>query len=243
MLDRTGPTPLHHQIHQYVLDRVESGEWPMGTQIPPEKQLCEIFHVSRATVVRALTELMRQGVLDRQQGRGTYVASPRVLHGPFDLKSFTEEHTERGFETRSQVLAFVEEVASPTIASTLRIEPGNRVVRIRRLRYAGGDTMGIQEAFLPSSRVPTLTAHVALLTGSLYKALESLYGITPHRAVETFEPTMIDDRTAGLLGCPVGTLAFLVERVTFDPEGKPVEVVRSIMRGDRYRYSMELLRR
>jgi GntR family transcriptional regulator len=243
MLDRGAPSPLYHQARQYILERIEAGVWPVGSQIPTEHQLCRTLSVSRATVVRALTELVNQGVLERQHGKGTFVASPRVLHGPFELKSFTEEHGERGLRARAEVLDVAEIPAPDAVATALRIEPGTTVVRIYRLRYAGAETMGLQESFLPAADVPNLAQDATWLTGSLYQLLEARYRIVPHRAIETFEPVLLDDQDANLLRCRNNRLAFLVERVTFDAAGKAFEFVRSKMRGDRYRYAMELLRR
>ncbi len=242
MIDHTRPVPLHYQVRQFVLDRLETGQWAVGSQIPTEQQLSALFRVSRATVVRALTELVRDGILERRQGKGTFVASPRLLHGPFELKSFTEEHSERGLVAHSQVLECREEPGSATVCERLRIAVDEPVIRLRRLRWAGRDTMGIQEAFLPAARVPNFLDHRDLLTGSLYQLLQSHYHLEPHRAIETFEPIVLDDEAAALLKGPSNRLAFLVERVTFDAAGQPMEYVQSKMRGDRYRYSMELLR-
>jgi GntR family transcriptional regulator len=242
MLDRSASTPFHHQVRQFILHRVEAGDWPVGTRIPSEQELCALFGVSRATVGRALTDLVRQGVLDRQQGRGTFVASPRLLHGPFELKSFTEEHEERGLRAQAEVLACEELPALEDVATALRIAPGSPVARLYRLRYAGQETMGLQESFLPLALAPDIARLGNLLTGSLYQLLQTRYAIIPHRAIETFEPVLLDDTEAALLRCQDRRLAFLVERTTFDATGRAFEFVRSKMRGDRYRYTMELVR-
>jgi GntR family transcriptional regulator len=236
--------PLHMLVRRYVLDHVESGSWPVGSRIPSEHELCQQLSVSRATVVRALTDLVAQGVLERRQGKGTFVTSPRLLHGPFALKSFTEEHGERGLTASARVLACAEEVAPPQVAEHLRLPPGGRVVRVKRVRFAGPDqTMGIQTAYLPADMVPGLAERRDLLRGSLYQVLDHLYQIRPVRAVETFEPAWLTPEEAALLQCPDMRLAFQVERVSYAAGGVPVEYVRSRMRGDRYRYTMELIRR
>lgn len=244
MLDRGAPSPLYHQVRQYILERVEDGVWPVGSQIPTEHELCRTLSVSRATVVRALTELVHQGVLERQHGKGTFVASPRVLHGPFELKSFTEETADRGHRATARLLGLQEGPASAAVQRHLALPEGEPVVRIRRLRYVDAQQpMGLQTSYIPSALVPGIEDRQDLLQGSLYRLLEDFYRIRFVRAVETFEPFLLGPEEARLLECAPSRLAFHVERVSYDAQGRAVEYVESYMRGDRYRYAMELLRR
>jgi GntR family transcriptional regulator len=244
MLDRGAPSPLYHQARQYILERIEAGVWPVGSQIPTEHQLCRTLSVSRATVVRALTELVNQGVLERQHGKGTFVASPRVPHGPFELKSFTEEHAERGHHASARLLGLTEAPASPMVRSQLGLAEGERVVRIHRLRFVDtNQPMGIQASHIPSALVPGIEGYKERLEGSLYRLLEDVYRIRFVRAVETFEPVLLDGEQARLLEAEGARLAFHVQRISYDAQGRAVEYVESYMRGDRYRYTMELLRR
>lgn len=243
VLDRSRVAPLHHQVKEYLWERVRSGDWAIGSQIPPEHVLCSLLGVSRATVIRALTELSRQGVLERKQGRGTFVKSPRLYHGPLALKSFTEEHSDSGLQTGATVLECCVKEADDKVAEALQVELHSPVTYIRRLRYAGSDTMGIQEAFLPERLVPSLVAMGTRLEGSLYEVLETEFGIVPFSATETFEPAHLTKSESSLLTCNQSTLAFLVERTTSAYDGTRFEFVRSKMRGDRYRYTMELQRK
>jgi GntR family transcriptional regulator len=242
-MDRSQRMPLYEQVKEHILDRVASGAWAVGTPIPPEKDLCQMLSVSRQTVVRALGDLARSGVLERRQGIGTFVSQPRVVHGPLRLQSFSEEMADRGLDARARLLFVGEEQAPPEIRQRLHLSPRDQVARIRRLRLAGGgQTMGIQDAFLPVRLVPALTSDTGRLEGSLYRILQEVYGLRLARAVETVTPSRLCGPEAAMLQCPSGTLAFHVERVTYDDEGRPVEFVRSRMRGDRYRYVLELKR-
>ena len=236
-------SPLYQQVKRTVIERIEAGEWSVGQPIPSEKDLCRMFHVSRQTVVRALSDLAREGLVDRRQGIGTFVSPPQVFHGPLDLQSFSEEMAERGLGARARVLLVAEEPPSPEVRRHLRLDRGERVVRVRRTRFAGTRLpMGIQEAHLPARLVPGLALRAERLEGSLYRMLREDYGIAPHRAVETVTATRFDKQEADLLGCAPGSLAFQVERVTYDLDNRAVEFVRSRMRGDRYRYVLELRR-
>jgi GntR family transcriptional regulator len=243
VLDRQAPSPLYFQLAAFLASRIDSGEWRPGDQIPTELELCRTYGVSRATVVRAMSELVAAGRLERVQGKGTFVSGRKFTHGPLVLKSFSEEMEERGLEPVARVLSLTEEPAPPAVRVPLALEEGERVVRLRRLRLAGQETMGIQEAWLPASLVPGLTQYRELLDGSLYRLLEARYGLRVRRAVETFEPAILDREEAEILGVGGTRLAFLVERTSYDAQERPVEYVRSKMRGDRFRYTMELRRR
>ena len=235
--------PLYQQVKRYILSRIDDGQWSVGQPIPSEHELCALLSVSRATVVRALTDLVHMGVLERRQGLGTFVAAPKVDHGPFELQSFTEEMAERGLTATARVLEC--EVAPPAedVRRVLRLGPSERVVRVRRIRFADrGEPMCIQEAHLPADLVPGLAERAEALRGSLYGLLRDDYGLRLLRAVETVYPVMLRAEEASLLRCPRTRPAFAVERVTYSEQDRPIELTRSRMRGDRYRYVLELAR-
>lgn len=242
-MQRLEPLPLYQQVRRFILDRIEGGEWSVGRPIPSEHELCGLLSVSRATVVRALTDLVYMGVLERRQGSGTFVAAAKVDHGPFDLQSFTEEMAERGLPAAARVLACEVRRPSDDVRRVLRLGAGEPIVRIRRIRLADrGEPMGIQEAYLPADLVPGLAERADALQGSLYALLRDDYGLRLTRAVETVQPVMLGAEEARLLSCPRTRPAFAVERITYNERGRPVEFVRSRMRGDRYRYVLELVR-
>jgi GntR family transcriptional regulator of arabinose operon len=73
-LDRSAAAlPLHEQIAAILKERITGGLWPSGSGLPSEKALCAEFDVSRGTVRQALQTLENEGMLRREQGRGTFV--------------------------------------------------------------------------------------------------------------------------------------------------------------------------
>jgi GntR family transcriptional regulator len=241
-MERVENVPLYHQVKRHILDRIDRGEWSVGRSIPSEHDFSAQLGVSRATVVRALTDLVHMGVLERRQGRGTFVAAPRVDHGPVALQSFTEEMAQRGLSASARVLECTEVEPDEDTRAVLRLGPTDRAVRLVRLRLGdGAEPMGVQTAHLPAALVPNLGADRDLRAGgSLYRTLRDTYGLRLARAVETVQPVLLTAKEAGLLGCPRSVPAFAVERITYDPTGRPVEFVRSRLRGDRYRYVLDL---
>ncbi len=231
---------LYYQVAEVLRERILSGEWRPGDQIPTEDELCQLFQVSRTTVRYALSTLVSEGLIFRKQGHGTYVAEPTLEQGSPQLLGFTEEMTQRGELPDSQVLDIRKLPANEKVASKLHLQEKEPVIMIKRLRLANGEPIGIQTAYIPFNLCPGLLNDN--LSGSLYALLESRYKIYLHSAKDTYYVGMLKGEEAKLLEVPPGSAAFVVERITVTSDGTPVEYVRSFMRGDRYKVSHQLSR-
>jgi GntR family transcriptional regulator len=230
--------PLYHQIELDVRRQIESGAWKPGDQIPTEAELGTLYGTSRVTIRQAISNLVAEGRLVREPGRGTFVCEPAVTAGPRGLTSFTEEMRGLGFRAASQLLDLRLAPAGDEVAQLLKIEPDGAVVVIKRLRLGDDRPVGLQTAYLPARRFPDLERG-SLAQGSLYAHLESHYGVVPVGAEETFSAAPITGDSARLLQVSDGACGLRVERVTFDGHG-PFEYVASILRGDRYRVRLGL---
>jgi GntR family transcriptional regulator len=219
-------------------NRIEARDWQPGEQIPTESQLCEMYGTSRITIRQAVSNLVSEGLVVREPGRGTFVREPLVTAGERGLTSFTQEMLGLGLQAGATVLDLLCEPSSPEVASRLRIEPGTAVVTAKRLRLGDGAPIGIQTARLIASRVPGLD-EADLNDTSLYEYLREHYGLYPREAEETFWVTPAGREDATLLLIRPGVCCFRVERITHDESG-PFEFVTSIMRGDRYRIHLAL---
>jgi len=231
---------LYYQIANLLQEQIASGQLRPGEKLPSEDELCKLFQVSRTTVRAALDVLASAGLVRREQGRGTYVEEPRLEQTSERLCGFTEEMRQKGLRPETKVLKVQKEAADELLAKKLNLVPGTAVIRIERLRLADGKPMGIQRAFIPSSLCPSLLDDD--LSQSLYELLETKYNLIPHKAKDTYYVGKVSPQEAKLLGVPAGAAAFVVERVTVSSDGVPIEYVRSVMRGDRYRISLELSR-
>ncbi len=236
-----GPVPLYHQLCQVLRGRLAAGEWQPGEQIPTIRELCDTYAVSRITVVQAIGALSQEGLLTRRQGKGIFVAEPKIEHGPIRLLSFTEETTRRGHAAASRMLALRREPASPEVAARLALAPGAPVVLLQRLRLADGEPMGVQTSYLPERLFPDL-ADVAEPIASLYTLFVQRYGVLPTDATDTYTPVRLDRETAQLLEVAPGSPAFSVQRLTRDQHHRLIEFVVSLLRGDRYQVVLQLRR-
>jgi len=240
-IDKNAPIPLYHQIKELLKRQIEEGVYKPNDRLLTESELAARFRVSKITVRQALRELAEMGYVRREQGRGTFVAEPRLDQGPRELTSFTEEMRKRGYTPGSTVLEAALREASEEVAFKLALAAGATVFMLRRLRLADNEPMGLQTAWLPADLLPGIE-RVCFENVSLYEVLQKTYGLYAVSARETHFATVADADLGRVLGIPPGAPVMACERVSFLPGGRPLEYVSSIMRGDRYRIVLELTR-
>ena len=236
--------PKYYRLKRHLTELTRT--LPPGSPVPPERTLATDFETSRTTVRQALQELVVEGRLERQQGRGTFVALPKVTQA-LELTSYTEDMRAQGLEPTSRLLT-LEVVPASTVehaadvADRLDITPSGRVVRLVRLRLVDGEPMAIERTYLSAARFPRLRQHLTRL-GSLYATLDEVYGVRLKEADETIETALASPDEAALLGVDTGLALLLLSRHSFDLDGRPVEWGRSVYRGDRYKFVAHLRHR
>jgi GntR family transcriptional regulator len=238
-LDRSSPIPLYHQLRSVLQRQIERGELRIDDRLPNEDWIAARYDVSKITVREALKTLAAAGYVRREQGRGTFVTSPRVAQGPRKLTCFSDEMKLRGLTASSRVLASEVVPADADLAEKLAINQGAKVFRLKRIRLAGGEIMGLQTAHLALERVLGI-AEINFETASLYETLEARYGLKPAQARETHCAIALGYTEAHQLGLQPGAPALSAERLSFLADGTPLEYVWSVMRGDRYQIVLNL---
>jgi GntR family transcriptional regulator len=213
-------------------------ELGVGDALPSERRLAQELKVSRPTLRAVIDELVREGLLLRRHGSGTYVAEPKIAL-PLTMTSFSEDMARRGMRPSSRVVSFEVTSAGAKLGQRLQISPVDEVWVITRLRLADDETMAIEWLHAPRRLLPELRRE-ELATHSFYELLRVRRGITIASGTQTIEPTVTSPEEAELLGVPVHSPAFLFERTTQSDGGEVVEFVRSVYRGDRYRLVTEL---
>src|SRR6476660_5123056 len=158
--------PKYYVLKEQILTLIEDAV--PGTLIPTERALAEQYGTSRTTVRQASGELVAEGRLDRTQGRGTYVAPPKVTHVR-QLTSFTDDAASQGMTASARILDISEVPADTVTAKRLAVEPGTGVHRVERIRLVNGEPLAHETAFL-AGELPDLAANVEV-RGSLYSAL------------------------------------------------------------------------
>lgn len=240
VLSKELPVPLYHQLKTILLDKIRAGEMKPNDRLPAEDELASQYGVSKATVRQALNELAVAGALRREQGRGTFIAEPKLTQGPRALTGFSEEMRKRGLSPTSKALKQDVVKAEADVAEKLQIAEGARAVRIKRLRLADGQPMSIQTTYLPLELAPRLVEE-DFGAASLYETLERKYGLRPARAEEMHFAVLVEPSEARLLKVAANSPGLAAERVAYLASGRPLELTYSITRGDRYKIVLELV--
>ena len=236
-IDHHSPVPKYSQLREILLDLVET-ELNEDQSIPSERELSARFGLSRMTVRQSVDHLVSEGRLYRVQGKGTFVARPKI-EMPLRLASFTEDMRARGLEPGSRDLDRRTDRASAHLARMLQIAPGDEVHVIERLRTADGIPMAVERSHIPDAVAPGLSDE-SLAGRSLYDVLASTYGVLLDRGEQTIEAGIADPIDAALLDLPAGAAAvLLLQRRSFVGD-RPVEFAVSTYRADRYQLHVAL---
>lgn len=235
-LDRTAESPLYRQLKRQ-LAAYAAGLSPHA-RLPSEWQLARRYGVSRGTVQQALREMVLDGVLYRVQGKGTFVAPPRILRSFSRLPSFSEDIRKRGL-TPGVTHVRLSRVEPPQeVKIALRLGDAAEVWQVRRVRTADAMPVALVVSYLPVALLPELTE--ADVTGSLYEAIEAHLGSRPAWAEDTYRAESVTAEQARFLEIPVGAPILVTERVAYLPDDRPVEFNRSHIRGDRFTIQVQI---
>ncbi|MDI7247860.1 MAG: GntR family transcriptional regulator [Bacillota bacterium] len=237
--NRNISTPLYHQIRDFLREELRNESLRPGERIPSEAELSVRYRVSRITVKQAIQSLVQEGLLYRMQGKGTFVARPKVAHNLNRITSFSQQMRDRGMKPSTKILEVEIVAARGRVREALAIAEGTLVTKVRRLRLADGEIMGVQTAHVPVDMCPDL-ADVLQDNMSLYELLRTRYGLGPVRAIENYTAIPLDPYDARLLEVPEGSPALFAERMTYLGDNRCLEYVVSILRADRYTLSVEL---
>ena len=234
LLDRKSAVPLYYQIHQHLLEQIQSGTLKPGQFLPSEQEISSRMGVSRMTARQAVKSLCDTGIAYSRRGVGTFVSRGKQEKTSTELLSFTQEMKARDCRPTSQVLKFERVSADSDVASALHLAESDKVVSLVRVRLADGVPMGLENSFLPFRLFPGLLETFDPRS-SLYQALAERYGIHMAAADEVVEAGLASARDARLLRIKKNGPVFFLTRVSYAENGQPMEYVRSTYRGDRWK--------
>jgi GntR family transcriptional regulator len=239
ILDRSSAVPLYFQIYQHLLGQIHSGALKPGQPIPSEPELASSLGISRMTARQAVKALCDARATYSKRGLGTFVSGSKQVKTSTELLSFTQETKSGGGKPSSRVLAFDDVRADPEIRAALHLEPDAKVFRVKRVRIADSVPMSIEESFLPAKLCPKLLETFDPRT-SLYQVLSQSYGIRLTAADEVAEAALAHAEEGRLLKIKKGSPVFVLTRISYAESSQPVEFVRSIYRGDRWKLVSQL---
>jgi GntR family transcriptional regulator len=232
-----------------IQEQIEQGHLRPGDLLPPEIDLARQFGISRHTVRVGLEALVRAGRLERQRGRGTVVRRPPIEQNLARFYSIAEEMRLRGTDLQTQVLArgrlAPEDDLAALACKRLGVSEARQIGYVLRLRLVEGMPLLLETVTFPVAVCPYFLEVPALGredvgAAPFYETLEQRSQLQVTSARETFRPLLVTGYEARLLGVPSGTAVFEVERTSF-VDAHPVEWRRTLARGDRYLYAVDLV--
>lgn len=222
--------PLYDQLMQRIREDIDRGVYPVGSRIPPEHELERTYSVSRVTVRRALAELTSAGLLERKQGKGTFVSAPRISHELKNVHSFHDTCVAAGKVPGARVLRVREQKADAADCRDLQLPPDAKVLEILRVRTADGEPVVLEKNHFSMAYAYLEEGD---LEGSLYAALAD-YGVRAAQAVHDLSLCSASAEQAKALGIEAGTALLHLNEVIYDQRGRPLHNSEQWIRGDRF---------
>jgi len=241
MLNRGSGIPLYHQIQQRLLEQIQSGELKPGEPLPSIQRIAARMGVSQMTVRQAVRALCETGVIYSRQGKGTFISGIKLERDFRYVLSFSEETIARGARPSSKTLSFHIQSPEREAKEALRLTDIDQVYCLRRVRFGDSVPMGIESSTLPVDLCPGLIEVFDPAT-SLYQELSEQYGIQLMVTDEVIEVGKAKPEEAILLKIAVESPVFLFTRISYLEDGTPVEFVKSVYPGDRYKVVNRLMR-
>ncbi|MBR6965911.1 MAG: GntR family transcriptional regulator [Clostridia bacterium] len=229
-LQSESSSPLYDQLMRRLAEDIEQGIYPVGSRILPEHELETLYNVSRVTVRRALAELTSEGLLERKQGKGTFVSTPRISQDLKSIHSFHDACKQNGFQGGTIVIHVKETEADLSDLAELDLRQGSRVVETLRVRTADGDPVVLEKNHFSMAYAYLENEN---LSGSLYGILRD-YGIEPKQASHDISMAFASADQAKLLNVEPGAPLMRLHEVVYDQKGRPLHNSLQLIRGDRF---------
>lgn len=232
--DRTALEAKEPSLHRRILEEVEgkilSGEWPPGHRIPFEHELTEQYQCSRMTVNKAITELVKRGLIERRRKSGSFVTHPHAQSAVLEIHDIRLEVESLGLPYRYERRAKVDRAARPADRRLMDLSASARVSEVSALHFAGGQPFCLEDRLINLEAVPEAADETFMEVAPS----PWLISLVPWSAAEhRIRAVGADARAAELLAIPPGTPCLVVERRTWSG-GLYVTHVRLTYPGERH---------
>ncbi|MDF2679164.1 MAG: yurK [Brevibacillus sp.] len=237
-LNNSSLKPLYIQLKEIIKEDINRGIYKVGQQLPPEGELCEMYGVSRITTRRAITDLVEAGILQRQQGKGTFVTTMKLKRELIAVNGFSEFLTQTGKMPQPKIVSITIIEADEALATPLLIPPGTSILQLQRLHYVNDSPLVWETVYYPLTRFPNLEEHIAESI-STYQVLKKYYNVQPASNFKTLNVLMATQEEAKLLRCSVGTPLYQIDKVAYDENGSPFHSSCSLIPTDRVTFTID----
>lgn len=237
-IDRESKQKLYVQIYSILKEKIENGDWPAGTQIPTEDELCKMYDVSKVTVREAIHELVREGCLRRQQGKGTFVTYSVPHLGLVMRTRLSEGMFGEGVKVEKEILE--RGVSEPSEDTKRFFMTGDEIYHILCKAVIDGESY-LEESFIMLFILPDID-NEDISRNSLYDLLEEKGTKKIFKVMQSMEVTRIKGDKAVLLKMEEGSPVLVINRILVSSDGSPIAYTRLIGESRKSRMQMEFER-
>ncbi len=241
-IERNSPVPVYYQVMGDIKTRIRNNEWGPKDKLPTEIELSDYYGISRITLRQAITELIKEGLLIKRRGSGTFINElkiPMVTTLSYSL-STTDARSHKHIETT--ILDQMKLVPTESvIRKKLKLEEGESVIYIKRLISIEKSPVAVSRAYIPLRLVPDLDKK-ALLNNSISQSLKKYYELEPILVKDNLEAVRATQAESRILNNPIDSPLMLVEGLSFYAEDKPLEYSYTLWTGDSVRFEILLER-
>ncbi len=225
--------PLYEQLMDKLKEGINSGIYKPGDKLPSEIDMAKQNNVSVITSRKAMNELVASGYVEKKQGKGTFVATPKYGRDYTHIMGFSESCNLMGLKAGSKLLEHKIVVPRSNVLEALGLLPGSQTVFITRLRYVNGEPMAIEDNYFPLEFAFLLNE---TLEDSLFAILREKANIQIVKSNKIIEICRATTKEAQLLNLRKNNPLLLVRGTAFANNGKPVYVGTQIINGERFKF-------
>lgn len=239
-LNKDVPIPLYFQLKEIIKEKILEGELEAGDLIPSERELSKKYEISRPTIRQALQELVNEGLLNREKGKGTFVAKPKINYGFIQrLTTFYDDMKKKGYQLKTEIRRKEIRKVTEGLMKKLNLEKDDKIIFLDRVRYIENEPIVRVMNFVPYNICPGLLEE-DLEDKSLYKVMREKCGVKYYRAEISLEPVIAKKYDAEILATQEGAPIHLMENITYDQNNRPMDYFESRFRGDKGKIQVEL---
>jgi GntR family transcriptional regulator len=237
-LDRHNPVPLYQQLSDVLAVKIRLGELCPGEQLPSENELINLFSVSRFVVRQTLNSLVRQGLIYTEQGRGSFVTSPKIIK-PLDvLQSYQAGMKKAGVDVDVRIITKSIVAVPSNISDKLRVKPEEEVLLLERISYHNNTPLNLLVSYIALGNWGKEKL-MSFSGGSLYDHFSKVCGIRLRRSLSDIEVIFAAEDESRKLDIARGTVLLQISGVSFDISGLPVEFSRVVYAGSMFGFQFE----
>ena len=240
LVDKSSQVPLYTQLADIIKEMINNKELQEGHYLMSERDICKIQNISRMTVNKAIISLVNEGILERRQGKGTFVSYKKQNLTYAKMQGFTEIAKNKNLNVKNKILKFELKTPSNKVKEYLQLEDIDSLVfQIERIRFIDDEPTILEKIYIPEYMCPALSEDL-VSNNSIYKLYREKYLHKTQIAKQVINPIILNKSQSKTLNVDSNTLALKIDRVVFTDKDEVLEYTSSLFITDKHQYEIIL---